>query len=164
VVRNVPDLKSQRKLAARVLNCGKSRIWFDPSRADDISDAITAADVRWLAKESVIAVLPKRGISSFRHKFVRLQKEKGRRKGKGSRKGAIGSRIGRKKAWIKRIRVIRKTLRELKENKNIGNKTFRRMYAISKSGYIRSRSHLMTYMERNDMLKKPIDQKNPKRK
>lgn len=147
------DLRSQRELASRVLGCGKSRVWFDPSRAEDIEEAITAEDVRRLVKEGVIIAMPKRGISGFRTNFARLQKKKGRRKGKGSMKGALGTRQGKKRTWIKRIRTIRKTLRELRDSGRIDKKTYRNVYMVSKSGYLRSRAHLMTYLERNNLLK-----------
>jgi len=149
----MPDLKSQREIASRVMDCGKSRVWFDPSRTEDIKDAITAEDVRRLVKDGVIKAIPKKGNSGFRTNFVRMQKKKGRRKGKGSMKGPIGTRIGRKRAWIKRIRTLRSLLRELRDNKRIDNATYRKVYMISKSGYLRSRAHLMTYLERSNLLK-----------
>ena len=162
----MPDLKSQREIASRVLDCGTSRVWFDPSRIEDIKEAITAEDVRRLVKDGVIKAIPKKGNSGFRTNFARLQKKKGRRKGKGSMKGKLGTRIRRKRAWIKRIRTIRSMLRELRDNSRIDNKTYKKVYMISKSGYLRSRAHLMTYLERSNMLKegKPIVGKESKKK
>ncbi len=146
-------MKSQREIASRVLKCGKSRVWLDPSRIEDISEAITSEDVRRLVKDGVIRAMPKKGNSGFRINFVRMQKSKGRRKGKGSRKGKLGTRMGRKRTWIKRIRTIRKLLKELRDGERIDNRTYRSVYMVSKSGYLRSRAHLMTYLERNNLLK-----------
>lgn len=147
------ELKSQRELASRVLDCGKSRVWFDPSRTEDIEEAITAEDIRRLVKEGVIKALQKKGISSFRSKYAKMQKKKGRRKGKGSMKGPAGTRLKRKTAWIKRIRTIRKVLKELHDSGRMDNKTYRKVYMVAKSGYLRSRAHLITYLERNNLLK-----------
>jgi len=147
------DLTSQREIASRVLDCGKSRVWLDPSRTEDIEEAITAEDVRRLIKEGAIRKLPERGLSGFRTNFRRMQKKRGRRKGKGSMKGALGTRMGRKRTWVKRIRTIRKALKELRDDGRIENKTYRHVYLVAKSGYLRSKSHLMTYLERSNVLK-----------
>ena len=147
------DLKSQKNIAARILKCGKSRVWLDPSRINDISEAITAADIRRLAKDGVIKALPKKGISSFRKKKIAKQKLKGRRKGKGSRKGKIGTRVLKKKTWIKRIRALRKLLKELRDSGRIDKNDYRKIYLKAKSGFFRSRAHLMGYLESNEIIK-----------
>ena len=147
------DLRSQKNIAARIMKCGKTRVWLDPSRANDISEAITAADIRRLIKDGVIKALPKRGISSYRKKKMAKQKLRGRRKGKGSRKGKIGTRVMKKKTWIKRIRALRKLLKELRASGRIEKKDYRNIYLKTKSGFFRSRSHLMGYLESNEIIK-----------
>jgi len=147
------DLRSQKNLAARILKCGTSRVWFDPVRSNDIAEAITAEDIKKLINDRVIAALPKRGISSYRIKIRKEQKKKGRQKGKGSRKGSIETRLRSKENWMKRIRPIRKMLRSLKSSGRIDNKVYRGMYIKSKSGLFRSKSHVMIYLERNNMLR-----------
>ncbi len=158
------NLKSQKNIAAKILKCGKSRVWLDPARINDISDAITTEDVRKLVKSGVIKALPKKGISSYRIKKQRLQKMKGRRKGKGSRKGKLRTRIPKKRTWIRRIRSLRKLLKELKDKKQIENRVYRKLYMESKSGFFRSRSHLMTYLERNKLLEKDKDEEKERKK
>ncbi len=154
------DLKSQKEIAARVLGCGKSRVWLDPSRTEDIKEAITAEDVRRLVKDGVIREEQKKGVSNFRKNFARMQKKKGRRKGKGSFKGKKGTRIAKKKAWVKRIRTIRIVLKELRDNGRIEKKTYRNVYMVAKSGYLRSRTHLMSFLERSNLLKAEKSGKN----
>jgi large subunit ribosomal protein L19e len=148
------DLKSQRMIAAKLMKCGKSRVWMDPARSADIADAITAGDVRKLINDGVISPVQKKGLSSFRKKKKAAQKKKGRMRSHGSFKGAKGTRLNRKQAWMKTIRAIRELLSELKEKKEIDNKTYRKVYMISKSGFFRSRAHIMIYLERNALLKK----------
>ncbi|MEM7819830.1 MAG: 50S ribosomal protein L19e [Candidatus Aenigmatarchaeota archaeon] len=150
------DLKSQKNMAARILGCGKSRIWIDPSRVADVAEAITANDIRKFINDGIIKVIPKSGLSSFRKKKLIKQKSKGRRKGIGTRKGCKGARTPKKKIWMKRIRTIRKLLRELKNNNKIDNKTYREMYNKSKSGFFRNKSHVMIYLQRNKLLKEDI--------
>ncbi len=158
------NLRSQKEIAARVLGCGKSRVWFDPSRSEDIKEAITAEDVRRLVKDGVIMEEKKKGASAFRKNFARSQKAKGRRKGKGSFKGETGTRLGKKEAWVKRIRTLRSMLRELRDSGRIENKTYRKVYMVSKSGYIRSRAHLTSFLERNNMLRAAESGKNVSKK
>lgn len=152
-VLKMPDLRSQKTVAARIMKCGASRVWMDPSRSADIAEAITAQDVRGLIKDGVIRALPKQGLSSYRKNWLAAQKKKGRRKGRGSRKGAAGTRLRRKGAWMSRIRAIRSLLRQLKSDGRIDSKTYRGVYVKSKSGFFRSRSHVMIYLERNNLLK-----------
>jgi large subunit ribosomal protein L19e len=126
---------------------------FDPSRLADISDAITADDVRKLINDGVIKAIPKTGVSSYRKKNIIKQKRKGRRKGIGSRKGRVKARNPKKKLWISRIRAIRKLLKELKRDEKIDNRVYRTMYMKSKSGFFRNKAHIMIYLERNKLLK-----------
>lgn len=158
------DLKSQRNMASRILKCGKSRIWFEPSRIADIEEAITAEDIRRLVNDDVIKLLPKKGLSSFRKKKAAEQKAKGRRKDKGSRKGSLGTRVRGKKLWIKRIRVLRKMLKELEAEGKIEKNIYRKLYRTAKSGYFRSRVHMMSYIEKSELLKQTGKQKDEKKK
>jgi large subunit ribosomal protein L19e len=152
-------LNSQKNIAARILKCGRSRIWFDPTRIGDIKEAITANDVRRLIKDDVIKALPKRGISSYRRKKIIKQLKKGRRRGKGTRKGKLGTRIPRKRVWIQKIRALRNELQKLRSEGRIEKRIYRNIYMKAKGGLFRSRSHLLTYLEKNDLLKKTKKEK-----
>jgi len=145
------NLEKQRKIASRVLKCGKSRVWFDPERINDIEEAITASDVRRLVKEEAIRKLQKKGVSTGRKRKVAKQKSKGRRKGHGSRKGSLAGY--EKKQWMKRIRTLRKMLKDFRAEGRLEKKVYRDLYLKSKSGFFRSRAHLLNYMERNNLLK-----------
>ncbi|MBI2579947.1 MAG: 50S ribosomal protein L19e [Candidatus Aenigmarchaeota archaeon] len=141
----------QKTMAAKVMKCGRSRVWIDPARLADVYEAITLADVRKLVRDGVVAKLPENGTSSFRTKKLLAQKAKGRRKGRGSRKGCI---TNKKSEWTKRIRAIRKLIIHLKEEGRIDNSAYRDVYRKSKSGFFRSKSHVMIYLERNNLLRK----------
>ena len=147
-------MMKQKMIASKVLKCGVSRVWIDPSRINDVEDAITTGDVRRLIKDGVILALPKQGTSSSRKAKMMKQKKKGRRKGHGSRKGKSGARTPPKAQWMKRIRVIRALLKQLHRQGAIETRTYRIMYTTSKSGFFRNKSHLMTHLERNNLLKK----------
>lgn len=144
-------MKLQKEIAARILKCGKSRIWMDPSRIEEIEEAITNEDVRRLIRDGVIKAKPKLGISTYRKKKRMIQKKKGRRKGRGSKKG---TKALKKKIWISRIRAQRKLLKELRSQGKIDKKTFRIIYKKSKGGFFRSKAHLMAYLEKENLIKK----------
>ena len=144
-------LKNKKLIMARIMKCGVTRVWINPERIKDAEEAITGQDIRRLINDGVIKKLPKRGLSSFRKNKIRLQKKKGRRKGQGTRKGH--STIRKKKNWVKRIRVLRRVLKELKQKERINNKTYWKMYRTAKSGFFRSKAHLISHLEKNELLK-----------
>ncbi|MFH0949288.1 MAG: 50S ribosomal protein L19e [Candidatus Aenigmatarchaeota archaeon] len=148
----MPDLKSQKVLAAKILKCGTSRVWLDPTRGGEIQEAITSADIRRLISSGVIAEQPKHGISSARRMKIVGQKIKGRRKGIGSHKGHGKTRMPRKRMWIKRIRALRDELRKLQPS--LSKKNYRLLYRMAKAGVFRSRHHLLTHVEKEGLLKK----------
>ncbi len=139
-------LASQINIATRLLKCGKSRVWLDPARNADIENAITAGDVRKLISDGIIRKMPARGLSNFKKKKMVIQKAKGRRSGKGSRKGSRAN--VQKRLWISRIRAIRDELAKLREAGKIDKSTFRQLYSKSKSGFFRSRAHLRIHIEK----------------
>ena len=81
-----------------------------------------------------------------------IQKESGRRKGPGSRKGAKGARSPRKQKWIRTIRPLRATLAELRDSKKITPTLYRRYYMKAKGGAFRSKAHLISHMRTDGHL------------
>ena len=141
------DLSLQRRLAASVLKCGENRVWFDPTALEDIATAATKQDIRELIEQGVIKRKPVNGVSRARINKKKLQKRKGRRRGHGSRKGAKGARMPRKRMWILRIRALRKALRQMKAEGVVDRTTYRLLYRKAKGGEFRSVAHLKSYVE-----------------
>jgi large subunit ribosomal protein L19e len=153
LVMIMPDLRSQKNIAARIMKCGTTRVWMDPARSADIAEAITAADVRKLISDGVIRKLQKIGNSSFRKNYIAAQKKKGRRRGTGSKKGKKKAKMPKKAQWMTRIRSIRRLITQLKTEKRIDAKAYRDVYVKAKSGVFRSKAHVMIYLERNNLLR-----------
>ena len=145
------NLKTQHRIASSLFNVGKKRIWIDPSKASEVEEAITKKDIRGLIKKGIIKILHKRGISSFRINKIRLQKRKGRRKNIGSRKGAYGARVGKKRAWIIKIRSQKSYLKELKNTLKINKKNYRVLYRKAKGGFFRSVRHIKLFIEEHNL-------------
>lgn len=136
----------QKRLASKVLKVGVSRVWIDPENREDVEKAITKWDIRKLAKRGIIKALPE--------KLHRPKERTKKKRGLGSRKGKKYSIVPRKRRWISTIRPLRRFLKELKSSGEIDNRTYRRIRLLAKGGMFRSRSHLRTYLEQHDLLKK----------
>ncbi len=141
------DLRFQRRMAAKLLKCGVNRIWIDPNALDEVSSAATKDDIRELIERGIIKRKPIKGVSRARINKRREQRRKGRRRGHGKRKGKKTARMPRKRAWIIRIRALRRRLRELKQSGVIDTRTYRMLYRKAKGGEFRSVSHLNAYIE-----------------
>lgn len=146
------DLSMQKRLAADILDVGTGRVWMDPDREAGISSAITRADVRSLIDDGAIKAKPKKSISSGRARKRKEQRQKGRRRGPGSRKGAEKARLPKKEAWIKRVRPLRRRLRELRDEGSIDSGLYRQLYRMVKGGSFRSKAHLESYLKKRGLL------------
>lgn len=134
----------QKKLAAKIMKIGQSRVWLNPEKIADIEKAITKWDIRKLIKKGDIKELPAK---------IRISgKIKKRRKGPGRRKGKKYSIVPKKRKWISTVRPQRKMLKELKESGKLDNFNYRKLYRLVKGGMFRSRAHLRLYIEQNNML------------
>lgn len=147
------DLRNQRRMAASILKCGGNRVWMDSDRTDEIAKAVTRGDVKVLINGGAIKSKQIQGTSRGRKKFNQKQKDKGRRKGHGSRKGAKYARFPRKERWIRTIRPIRTYLRQLRDDKSIERSIYRKYYRKAKGGEFRSKHHLRTRLTSDGFLK-----------
>lgn len=148
------DLRNQRRMAATILKCGVNGVWMDHDRVDEIAKAVTKSDIRILINGKAIKKRQVKGISSGRKKFNEKQREKGRRRGHGSRKGAKYARLPRKERWIRTIRPIRANLKKLRDEEKIDRSTYRRYYRKAKGGEFRSKRHLETRLISDGVIKK----------
>lgn len=147
------NLSKKKRMAASALKASPKRVIFNPERLEDISKAITKADVRSLKNEGAIAVLPKRGNSNVRSKKRKEQKRKGRRRGQGSRKGKKTARLPRKQSWMASIRSQRAYLQDFREKGYLENKVYRALYRKCCGGFFRSKRHIRIYMDEHNLLK-----------
>jgi len=138
-------LRLQKRLAARILKVGQSKIWIDPESIEDVKNAITRSDIKKLIGKKVIKVK--------RDKLKLPKPKKKRKKGPGSRKGAKGARLSKKEVWMSTIRPLRKMIKDLRDEEKITKTDYRKLYKLIKSGIFRSRSHLKLYLEQKEILK-----------
>jgi large subunit ribosomal protein L19e len=141
------DLKSQRRLAAKIMNCGENRVWMDPDSQGEIAEAITREDVRELVNQGVIREKRKKGVSRGNARERDEKRAYGHQKGPGTRKGKKGARSDPKDEWKSGIRALRKELRRMKEEDEIDSSTYRDLYAKAKGGEFDSVRYLKNYVE-----------------
>lgn len=148
------NLNAQRRMAAEILKCGENRVYIDPYLIEDVKMAITREDIRNLIKEGVIQKKYKKGISKTRKLIRHERKKKGRARGLGKRKGKKGARTPKKRAWIKRIRPIRRELKKMRDRKLITVATYRKLYKNAKGGLFNSVPQLNRHIKEKELLKR----------
>ena len=141
------DLKNQKRMASQILGCGKDRVWIDPSKADDISKAITREDIRNLISEGTIKARKIKGVSRGRARLMDEKRKYGHRKGPGSRKGKKGARTDSKGLWMKKIRALRKKLKEMRADETLNKSAYCKFYRKAKGGEFRNVAHLVAQVK-----------------
>lgn len=136
------NLRTQRRIAAQILDAGKNRVWIDPEKLAEVAGAITKQDVRKLIGQGIIKAKPLVGVGNIRAKLRREQKKKGRQKGFGKRRGTKTARTPSKEAWIKRIRSIRKELFTLRADKKVTPEEYSKLYRSAGAGMFRDKANL----------------------
>lgn len=148
------NLNAQKRMAAEILKCGENRIYFDPYLTEEIKMAITREDIRNLIKEGIIQKRYKKGISNNRKKRKHERKKSGLARGLGKRKGTKHARTPKKRAYIKRIRPIRRELKKLRERKVITPATYRKLYKNAKGGMFNSVAQLNRYIKDRELTRR----------
>ncbi len=136
-----------KELVAEMYGVGKKRVWIDPDQHEEVASALTKDDLRRLVEAGIIKILPPQGHSRVRARKIKEKKRKGRRRGPGSRRGPPGARLDPKRAWIRKIRAIRRLLKRLREKGVLDRKMYRKLYRQAKGGHIRSKAHVMEILE-----------------
>ncbi|HMK32271.1 MAG TPA: 50S ribosomal protein L19e [Nitrosopumilaceae archaeon] len=142
----VVNLKTKRRLVARILGVGANRIKFDSEYLDDVADAITRDNIRSLLTANIIEVRPIKGTSKGRAYHKKSQRRKRGTK-QGSKKGAKGTRIGKKQVYVRKIKALRHRLRVSKGRKEITNQDYWKLYRQVGGNQVRNIAHLRTLIE-----------------
>ena len=148
------SLKSQKRLASKILNVGVNRVWIDPERTGDVEGVITRSEIRKLVHEGIVRVVAEKGISRSRARILHDKKKHGLKKGAGSKTGRATARMSRKKSWEIQIRAIRTHLRDLKVHRIIRSDSYRHLYLMAKGGAFPSVGHVEQYIDANKLARR----------
>lgn len=138
------DLNKVRRLAMNILNVGETKIWLDPSKEQQIKEAMTKDDVRGLIAERIIRKKQDSFQSKGRTRSLKEKKKKGRKKGQGKRTGTKKARVKKKAKHINAVRAQRRVLKDLKEKEPELFKTvkYSSMYKKIKSGFFKGKKYV----------------------
>ncbi len=143
------NLSAQKRMAADIMDVGKSRVWFDPEAQEDIAEAITREDIRDLVNDGTIRAKDAKGNSRGRARERNAKRAYGHRKGPGTRKGRKGGRQNSKDEWISRIRAQRRRLKELRDDGPLDRTQYRELYNKASGGEFDSVDRLEAYIQNN---------------
>ena len=149
------NFKTIKRLAAKVMGVGISRVRLDPARINEADKALTTSDVRNLVKSKMITKSPLKG---------RRKNVKRRRKGAGSRKGAWNARTSDKGVWMAKVRSQRSLLRQMVDDGALDPEHKRKIYMRIKAGMFKSKRVLVTYLKEAGMLQPDYEPKKRKRR
>ena len=135
------DLSNKKRIVSDLLGVGMSRVRLDPEATEQLQDAITRESIRGWLSAGFIWVEPKKGNSRGRLR-LRKMKRKQRGLGQGSKKGAQGSRVGKKSVWVARVRMLRRILKVKRDRGDISKQDFKKLYLQVKGAQIRTRKRL----------------------
>lgn len=139
------NLRAKKRLVSRVTGVGVHRIRFDAEHLDDIADAITRQNIRSLITANTISFIPVKGTSRGRARHKKEQRSKRGTK-QGSKQGRKGARVGKKSAYIAKVRSLRYILKVAKDRKDVTNKEFWTLYKKIGGNTVRNKAHLRTLM------------------
>ncbi|KAK6361444.1 60S ribosomal protein L19A [Orbilia blumenaviensis] len=165
------DLKTQKRLAASVMGCGKRKIWLDPNEMSEISNANSRQTIRKLVADGLIIKKPVTMHSRSRTRALADARRKGRHMGFGKRKGTADARMPSQVLWMRRLRVLRRLLVKYRASGKIDKHLYHELYHLSKGNTFKHKRALVEHIHkakaekaRERQIKEEMDAKRAKTK
>jgi large subunit ribosomal protein L19e len=142
------NVKSAKRIVAKKLNVGTSKVKISTDASKKIKEAITGQDLESLIKEGTFTKRTNLSQSMGRARILKEKKKKGRKSGKGTRRGKKNARQDLHALWIMKIRAQRKYILTLLSEQKIDKVKYRDLYNKAKGGFFRSKSHIDSYLSK----------------
>lgn len=143
------DLTKAKELASVILKVGVNRVYLDPTGIKKIEEAMTKDDIRGLIAERIIKKRKPVQQSTGRTKLAAGQRQKGRMRGKGKKRGTKVTRVQKKQSWMHKVRSQRAVLKELKKTnpKAVEEVGYSNIYNKIKGGFFKGKKYVKDYVE-----------------
>ncbi|KAJ5888776.1 hypothetical protein N7495_008817 [Penicillium taxi] len=165
------NLRTQKRLAASVVGCGKRKIWLDPNEMSEISNANSRQTIRKLVSDGLIIRKPVTMHSRARARELNEARRIGRHRGLGKRKGTANARMPSQILWMRRMRVLRRLLVRYRAAGKIDKHLYHELYHLSKGNTFKHKRALVEHIQkakaerqRERILKEEMDAKRAKNK
>ncbi|PYH40128.1 60S ribosomal protein eL19 [Aspergillus saccharolyticus JOP 1030-1] len=165
------NLRTQKRLAASVVGCGKRKIWLDPNEMNEISNANSRQTIRKLVSDGLIIRKPVTMHSRARARELNAARRIGRHRGLGKRKGTKEARMPSQVLWMRRMRVLRRLLVRYRASGKIDKHLYHELYHLSKGNTFKHKRALIEHIQkakaerhRERVLKEEMDAKRAKNK
>ncbi|KAJ5591715.1 uncharacterized protein N7459_002084 [Penicillium hispanicum] len=165
------NLRTQKRLAASVVGCGKRKIWLDPNEMNEISNANSRQTIRKLVSDGLIIRKPVTMHSRARARELNEARRIGRHRGLGKRKGTKDARMPSQILWMRRMRVLRRLLVRYRAAGKIDKHLYHELYHLSKGNTFKHKRALVEHIQkakaerqRERVLKEEMDAKRAKNK
>jgi len=165
------NLRTQKRLAASVMDCGKRKVWLDPNEMNEISNANSRQTVRKLVSDGLIIKKPNTMHSRSRTRALADARRAGRHTGYGKRKGTKDARMPSQVLWMRRQRVLRRLLVKYRASGKIDKHLYHELYHSSKGNAFKHKRALVEHIHkakaekaRERVLKEEMDAKRAKTK
>nr|UXY86983.1 60S ribosomal protein L19 [Cryptomonas paramecium] len=152
----------QKKVASRILGCGKRKIWIDPNEKKEILLSNNRINIIKMIKRGHILKKNLNHRSNLKFKTRKESSAKGRHHGIGKKKGTSNARFCIKTAWIVKQRVLRNLLKKYKYKMKINKHLYRNLYKKCKGNIFKNKRTLIEYINKFKLSEPEGDLKRSK--